>query len=227
MLLIGFVTLSAVRVSGGPSCPSRPAGSSGWRPRKCSRTSRSSWALSGARRRSARLTMPAASHLAIHFASFGATSRGRSSGRRTLGLVGRLDPDLLVRGHRGDRLRCPGHQRRRPDSSVRRDPGHMYAPGGLARDDPFTHRDTPPILEILVRYGSSSWVSWGAATRLTERPGRHPARSSSSWSSCPARRGHDEIATSRTTSTCSARDLRGPRLPRGGSRVWEASAWSS
>ena len=62
------------------------------------------------------LTMPAASHLAIHFRDDRRREADPRVAARTT-LRGRRGADPLVRRHRGDRLRGPGHQRRRARSS--------------------------------------------------------------------------------------------------------------
>ena len=68
------------------------------------------------------LTMPAASHLAIHYRDERRT-RTRRAGRLEDHAGRRLQPDPLVRRDRGDRLRSPGDQQRRADPAIRLDHG--------------------------------------------------------------------------------------------------------
>ena len=163
LLADGFtsIELDGRRLAGGRDAPDRPgdalggpeplvgdrpdparAGWSGSRPRRSWRRSTSS-----CRSRAGPLvaqiivlTMPAASHLAIHFRD----DRRREADPR---VAARVDPprrrgaDPLVRDHRRDRLRGPGHQRRRPDPAVRRDPGHLHAGRRPAGDGDLADRD--------------------------------------------------------------------------------------
>ncbi len=74
------------------------------------------------------LTMPAASHLAIHFRD----ERRREADPRVAArstLRRRHEPDPLVCRDRGDRLRGPGDEQRRADPAVRLDHGPLHRAG--------------------------------------------------------------------------------------------------
>ena len=107
------------------------------------------------------LTMPAASHLAIHFRD----DRRREVDPRRAARdhpPGCLGADPLVRGHRRDRLRGPDHQRRRPDRAVRRDPRRLHADLGPAGDGDRADRDAAavPHWKCPSGFGSKSRVGW-------------------------------------------------------------------
>ena len=153
------------------------------------------------------LTMPAASHLAIHFRD----DRRREADPRVAARddpAGRLGADPLVRDHRRDRLRGPGHQRRRADPAVRRDPGRLHADRGPARDGHLADRDAPAVpargaRPVRLR---ARWVG-GAMNRLTGWVDRHPRPIVVGVVAVVAagrRRDDPARSTSRTTSTPSS-----------------------
>ena len=100
------------------------------------------------------LTMPAASHLAIHFRDDRRREADpRVAARLTLRAVAAAD--LLDGHHRGHRLRGPVHQRPGSDPAVRGDSGNLHALLGDPGDGHLADRDAPPFpLEIPVKEGS-------------------------------------------------------------------------
>ena len=90
------------------------------------------------------LTMPAASHLAIHF-----RDERRRAGRPAPGRP--LDPgrgrraDRLDGDHRRDRLWGTRHQRRGADSTIWRDPGHLHVRRGDPGHADLADRHAPAV----------------------------------------------------------------------------------
>ena len=119
------------------------------------------------------LTMPAASHLAIHFRD----DRRREADPRQ---AARIDPgrgrraDPLDGDHRRDRLRRTRHQRRGADSAIWRDPATCTFAAAILVMLISPIAMLPPFrLEVPVRHGSHSPVA-GLMNRLILQVYRHP-----------------------------------------------------
>ncbi len=90
------------------------------------------------------LTMPAASHLAIHFRDDRRREADpRRAARDHAGL--RRRADRLDGDHRRHRLRGAGHQRRDAGPAVRRDPRHLHAGRGDPRDADLADRHAAAV----------------------------------------------------------------------------------
>ena len=121
------------------------------------------------------LTMPAASHLAIHFRDERRREGdARVAARKTLQCV--WLPDPLVRDHRGDRVRGPGHEQRGPDPAVRLDHGPLHPAGGPPGDGDLARRDGPAVPARPAGQAGHRLPVGRGVERVTEWVYHHPAR---------------------------------------------------